>query len=251
MKDIMLRIGTFLFKYRNQAFPLIIIALFVAAPPSTAPWGNSAFEQLKDILALLIVLSGLILRASVIGYAYIRRGGLNKRVYADDLVTEGMFGVCRNPLYVGNMLIYVGLFVFHGNPVVIAIGCTLFAFIYQCIVSAEEAYLHDKFGAGYKAYCRDVPRWGLKLGAFNESTKGMAFNLKRVVAKDYSTVSAAFIALLATEFYRVAVGSITEQERAHAIMLGLLLGAVLALTGLVSAFKKRGVFEEVKTEGIQ
>lgn len=245
MKDIMLRIGTFLFKYRNQAFPLIIIALFVAAPPSTAPWGNPALEQAKDMLALLIVASGLILRASVIGYAYIRRGGLNKRVYADELVTEGMFGVCRNPLYVGNMLIYVGLFVFHGNPVVIAVGCTLFAFFYQCIVSAEEAFLHDKFGAAYKAYCRDVPRWGLKRGAFDESTRGMAFNLKRVVAKDYSTVSSTFIALLATEFYRVSVGSITEQEQARAIVLVLLLAGVLVLTGLLSAFKKRGVFKEI------
>lgn len=245
MKDIMLRIGTFLFKYRNQAFPLIIIALFIAAPPSTAPWGNPALEQAKDALALLIVVSGLILRASVIGYAYIRRGGLNKRVYADELVTEGMFGVCRNPLYVGNMLIYVGLFVFHGNPVVIVVGCTLFAFFYQCIVYAEEAFLPDKFGAAYKAYCRDVPRWTFKRGAFDESTRGMAFNLKRVVAKDYSTVSSTFIALLATEFYRVAVGSITEQEQARAIVLVLLLAAVLALTGLVSAFKKRGVFKEI------
>jgi protein-S-isoprenylcysteine O-methyltransferase Ste14 len=251
MKYFMLRIGTFFFKYRNQAFPLIILALFAAVPPSTAPWGNPALELPKEMVALLIVLSGLTLRASVIGYAYIRRGGLNKRVYADDLVTEGMFGVCRNPLYVGNMLIYVGLFVFHGNPFVIAVGCTLFAFIYQCIVYAEEAFLHDKFGAAYKAYCRDVPRWGLKLGAFGESTRGMAFNLKRVVAKDYSTMSSTFIALLATEFYRVAVGSITEQERAFAIVLGLLFGAVLALTGLVSGFKKRGVFEEIKTEGIQ
>jgi protein-S-isoprenylcysteine O-methyltransferase Ste14 len=250
MKVIMLRIGTFLFKYRNQAFPLIIIALFVAAPPSTAPWGNPALERPKDIAALLMVLSGLILRTTVIGYAYIRRGGLNKRVYADDLVTEGMFGVCRNPLYVGNMLIYVGLFVFHGNPFVVSAGSALFAFFYQCIVYAEEAFLRDKFGAAYLDYCKDVPRWGLKLSAFAESTKGMSFNLKRVVAKDYSTASSTLIALLATEFYRVAVGSITEQERAYAIMLALLLGAVLALTGLVSSLKKRGVFDELRTESI-
>ncbi|MBB3659819.1 protein-S-isoprenylcysteine O-methyltransferase Ste14 [Rhizobium sp. BK650] len=251
MKDIMLRSGTFLFKYRNQVFPLIIIALFIAVPPSTAPWGNPALEQAKDALALLIVVSGLILRATVIGYAYIRRGGLNKRVYADELVTEGMFGVCRNPLYVGNMLIYAGLFVFHGNPAVIAVGCTLFAFFYQCIVYAEEAFLHDKFGAPYEAYCRDVPRWTLKRSAFYESTTGMAFNLKRVVAKDYSTMSSTFIALLATEFYRVSIGSITEEEQTRAIALVLLLAAVLALTGLVSAFKKRGVFEEIPSESIQ
>ncbi len=247
MKDLMLKIGTFFFKYRNHAFPLIIVALFLAAPPTTAVWGNPGLEQAKDIAALLIVLSGLILRATVIGYAYIRRGGMNKRVYADDLVTEGMFGVCRNPLYVGNMLIYVGLFVFHGNPFVAAIGCALFAFIYQCIIYAEEDFLLDKFGVAYQAYCRDVPRWRLKLSAFSASTQGMSFNLKRVIGKDYSTASSTLIALLLTEFYRVAADSITEQEWSYAMVLTLFLGSVLALTALVSALKKRGVFNEMKT----
>ena len=105
MKNLMLSIGNFFFKYRNQAFPLIIVTLFVAAPPAATVLGSATLEQWKDAAALLIVFAGLILRATVIGYAYIKRGGLNKRVYAKDLVTEGMFGVCRNPLYVGNMLI--------------------------------------------------------------------------------------------------------------------------------------------------
>ena len=133
MKNLMLSIGNFFFKYRNQAFPLIIVALFVAAPPAATVLGSATLERWKDAAALLIVSAGLILRATVIGYAYIKRGGLNKRVYAKDLVTEGMFGVCRNPLYVGNMLIYSGLFLFHGNPVVVAVGCLLFGFIYQCL----------------------------------------------------------------------------------------------------------------------
>ncbi|MDQ0562543.1 protein-S-isoprenylcysteine O-methyltransferase Ste14 [Rhizobium mesoamericanum] len=245
MKILMLAFGTFFFKYRNQAFPLIILVLFVAVPPTTAILSSAALERWKDVLALAIVLAGLVLRATVIGYAYIKRGGLNKRVYARDLVTEGMFGVCRNPLYVGNMLIYVGLFLFHGNPVVVVVGSLLFGFIYQCIVYAEEEFLANKFGEAYSAYCRDVPRWGLKLSAFSASTEGMAFNVRRVIAKDYSTMSSTLIALLATEFYRVAADSISDQELSYAIVLVGLLVAVLALTGLVSSLKKKGVFDEL------
>ena len=245
MKILMLAFGTFFFKYRNQAFPLIIVALFIAAPPTTTVLGSAALEQTKDIIALLIVLAGLVLRATVIGYAYIKRGGLNKRVYANDLVTEGMFGVCRNPLYVGNMLIYAGLFLFHGNPVVVVIGSLLFGFIYQCIIYAEEEFLANKFGEAYSAYCRDVPRWGPKLSAFSASTEGMAFNMRRVIAKDYSTMSSTLIALLATEFYRVAADSITDQELSYAIVLAGLFVGVIALTGLVSSLKKMGVFDEL------
>lgn len=245
MKNLMLKIGTFFFKYRNQAFPLIIVALFALFTPTTAVFGSSAAEQWKDGLAILVVLSGLLLRATVIGYAYIQRGGRNKRVYAANLVTEGMFGVCRNPLYVGNMLIYAGLFLFHGNPVVVIVGCLLFGFVYQCIILAEEEFLSAKFGDAYGAYCRDVPRWGLKLSAFSTATEGMIFNLKRVVAKDYSTMSSTLIALLATEFYRVAADSITEQEVSYAILLAALFVGVIALTGLVSSLKKRGIFDEL------
>ncbi|MCS0463788.1 methyltransferase family protein, partial [Rhizobium favelukesii] len=245
MKNLMLTIGTFFFKYRNQAFPLIIVALFIAAPPTTTVLGSAALKQWTDIVALLIVLAGLLLRATVIGYAYIKRGGLNKRVYAKDLVTEGMFGVCRNPLYVGNMLVYSGLFLFHGDPVVVIVGCLLFGFIYQCIIYAEEEFLADKFGDAYSAYCRDVPRWGLKLSAFSASTEGMAFNAKRVIAKDYSTMSSTLIALLATEFYRIAADSISDQELSYAIVLLALFVVVIALTGLVSSLKKLGVFDKM------
>jgi protein-S-isoprenylcysteine O-methyltransferase Ste14 len=247
MKNLMLKIGTFFFKYRNQAFPLIIAALFVSVPPTTTVGGSVQLERWKDFFALLVVAAGLLLRATVVGYAYIKRGGLNKRVYARDLVTEGMFGVCRNPLYVGNMLIYSGLFLFHGNPVVVVTGCLLFGFIYQCIIYAEEEFLADKFGEAYSEYCRDVPRWGLKLTAFSASTQGMAFNFKRVIAKDYSTASSTLIALVATEFYRTAADSISEQEWSYAIVLLALFVSVIALTGLVSALKKRGVFDELTT----
>ncbi|RDJ03889.1 methyltransferase family protein [Rhizobium grahamii] len=247
MKTLMLKIGTFFFKYRNQAFPLIIAALFISTPPTTTVLGSEALEAWKNSLALLVILIGLLLRATVIGYAYIKRGGLNKRVYAKDLVTEGMFGVCRNPLYVGNMLVYSGLFLFHGSPMVVVVGCLLFAFIYQCIIYAEEEFLANKFGEGYSAYCRDVPRWGLKLSAFSSSTEGMAFNWKRVIAKDYSTMSSTLIAVLVTEFYRVAADSVADQDSSYAIVLAALLGIVVALTGLVSSLKKRGVFDKMTT----
>ena len=69
-----------------------------------------------DIAGVLIILSGLGLRAVVIGLAYIKRGGVNKMIHADTLVTNGLFAHCRNPLYAGNLLVVAGLLVIFNNP---------------------------------------------------------------------------------------------------------------------------------------
>ncbi|KQV24412.1 phospholipid methyltransferase [Rhizobium sp. Root1203] len=246
MKSTMIKIGNFFFRFRNQVFPLLIVALFLLATPPLQLMGSAATERAKDHLALLVIVSGLALRATVIGFAYIQRGGLNKRVYAKDLVTEGMFGVCRNPLYVGNMLVYIGIFLLHGDPLVAVSGIALFAFIYQCIVYAEETFLEAKFGDAYKAYCRDVPRWGLRLSRFAESTQGMTFNVRRVIAKDYSTVASTCIAVLATEIYRFAPMAEQVEYVRYLVVLGLLMACVGIATAAVSHLKKRGAFREPK-----
>ncbi len=244
MTPAMIAVGNFFFKYRNQAFPLIIVVLAFLAPPSTTWLGSNVGGQFREILAIAIVGFGLVLRATVIGYAYIQRGGLKKRVYAKDLVTEGTFGVCRNPLYVGNMLIYSGIFLFHGDPFVVAAGIGLFALIYQCIVLAEEDFLLEKFADAYRAYCRDVPRWGFRLQRLRRSTEGMRFNVRRVIAKDYSTISAALLALLAVEAYRVlTIGEIAQSSQ-HLLALAVLVLLVGIAAGTVRLMKRSGRLDE-------
>jgi protein-S-isoprenylcysteine O-methyltransferase Ste14 len=201
MKRFMVRIGNFFFRWRDKVFPLIVLTLFVLAVPPNTIFQSEKLEEWKDYIAIFIAFCGLAFRALVIGYAYIKRGGVNKKVYAENLVTEGMFGVCRNPLYVGNMLIYVGVFLMHGNPMVMVLGITLYAFIYQCIIYAEEAYLLNKFGEGYLAYCADVPRWIPKFSRLREAIRNMKFNARRVLIKDYSTAANTIVTLTLVEMY--------------------------------------------------
>ncbi|MGF6159376.1 protein-S-isoprenylcysteine O-methyltransferase Ste14 [Ensifer sp. KUDG1] len=240
----MIAIGNFLFRFRNQLFPAIIVVLFLLMPPPALVLDNPLLTLAKDAVAILVILAGLALRATVVGYKYIQRGGLKKKVYAKDLVTEGMFGVCRNPLYVGNMLLYSGVFLLHGNPLLIVIGIGLFAFMYQCIVYAEEAFLLRTFGDAYRAYCRDVPRWMLRLSNFSQSTEGMTFNIRRVVGKDYSTVSAAMIAVLATEMYKFATYESSSQNAGVLAVLGGAMALVGIATAVISYKKRRGAFRD-------
>lgn len=201
MNRLAIRIGNFFFRYRNIAFPIFIVALYALVAPPTEIFGSKRLELIADGLALAVSLLGLATRATVIGYAYIKRGGKGKRVYAADLVTEGLFGVSRNPLYLGNLLICVGMFLMHGNPYVFLFGTAVYVFVYVCIVEAEEAYLGEKFGPAYRAYAADVPRWIPKFSRFREATEGMEFNFRRVIQKDYSTIATTLIVLALTEAY--------------------------------------------------
>jgi len=93
----MIKIGNFFFQYRNWVFIPLYLALFIpSAEVLTTP-----YHAWVLVIGLTITISGQAIRGATIGLAYIKRGGLNKKVYAANLVTEGIFNHCRNPLYVG------------------------------------------------------------------------------------------------------------------------------------------------------
>lgn len=218
--------GDFLFKRRNAVFPIFLICLFLAFQPRTdLPW--------LPRLGIAITLSGQLLRGAVIGFAYIKRGGLNKKVYADTLVTSGFFAVCRNPLYVGNVLILGGLLLVHGHPVVLLIGSAFFLIGYQAIIATEENFLRNKFGSEYEQYCASVPRWWVRVERLPAALHGMAFDWRKVVYKDYSTVASWGTQALALFGYREYVA----QGRASPQWLYLMF-ALAAVTLLIRLVKK-------------
>ena len=100
----MIQIGNFFFKYRNFLFIILYLLLFIPSPPI---FGEKTFGQnyylYPIILGLLVTVTGQLIRGMTIGLAYIVRGGRDKKVYADQLVTEGIFTHVRNPLYVGTV----------------------------------------------------------------------------------------------------------------------------------------------------
>ncbi|MBI1275906.1 phospholipid methyltransferase [bacterium] len=238
LHSIMVRIGNSFFRHRNRSFPAIIFILYVLAVPVDTVFGSEMLEHIKDGFAILLALLGLMIRGTVIGFAYIKRGGLNKKVYAENLVTEGMFALCRNPLYVGNMLLYAGVFLMHGNLAVMLAGIGFFAFIYQCIIYAEEAYLLEKFGDAYRAYCKDVPRWWITFSRFGMATSDMEFNLGRVIEKDYPTITTTIAIIAMTEFYEeIGEASLAQHFGMEATLLAITVGIAL-WAGCVHWLKK-------------
>jgi protein-S-isoprenylcysteine O-methyltransferase Ste14 len=235
MTKTMVAIGNFLFRTRNWLFPLFILLTFIPFRPTDAVFGSHA---LKVALAIGVVALGLLTRASVVGFAYIKRGGLKKKVYADNLVTDGIFGVVRNPLYVGNVLIYIGLYIMHGHPVTMAIGIVAFLFAFQCIVFAEENFLRNKFGPGFDDYCRDVPRWWPRIGKLGGSIEGMSFNFQRTIFYEYTAVANAVMLLTATWAYD-AWNKPAADHGQILVRVAWVVGICVVAVGLIAGYKKR------------
>jgi protein-S-isoprenylcysteine O-methyltransferase Ste14 len=75
------------------------------------------------------------------------------------LVTYGIFGWMRNPLYVGNFLIWIGFVIISGVWWFLPVAVILFAIEYSLIVSYEEGVLESIFGREYLEYKKTTPRW--------------------------------------------------------------------------------------------
>jgi protein-S-isoprenylcysteine O-methyltransferase Ste14 len=178
--------GAFFFRYRNAVFPLVFVALVLAFRP-VLPAGREGLDPWMDLAGFAVALAGQALRVAVIGFAYVKRGGKHGRVWAARLVTGGFFAHSRNPLYLGNLLILLGLFIIHNSPWVYALGIGFFAFAYRSIVAAEEAYLRERFGEEYAEYCRRAPRWLPDFRGLRRSLEGFRFDWRHVVVKEYGT----------------------------------------------------------------
>ena len=185
----MVTIGNFFFKYRNWLFIIFYALLFVPYVPQLFTVNNAGehYYLYPIIIGLIVTISGQAIRGATIGLAYIIRGGKNKKVYAEDLVTTGIFAHCRNPLYVGNILMLAGVGILSNSLLYVVIMIPFFLFVYQAIVLAEENFLRNKFGEQFNNYCARVNRWIPSLKGMSTTFSSMHFNWKRYINKEHTT----------------------------------------------------------------
>ncbi len=75
------------------------------------------------------------------------------------LVTTGVYGITRNPMYVGMLLILIACVLWLGAPSAFVVVVTFFLSIDRFQISAEEPVLREKFGNTYQDYMARIPRW--------------------------------------------------------------------------------------------
>jgi len=188
-------IGRFAFRFRDYLVPIGIgLALALTRPEHL--FGSEVVNRWTDLLGFAIAAAGQTLRILVIGYAYIQRGGANKQLAAPKLVCEGFYAHSRNPMYVGNVLLIVGLAIIYNSFWIYLIGLPIVLAGILSIIRAEEDFLAGKFGEEYEQYCRRVNRFLPSLRGLRRTMSSMTFDWKRVLRKEYGTTFAWLSAAL-------------------------------------------------------
>lgn len=115
------------------------------------------------------------------------------------LIISGPFAHVRNPLYVGNILMYVGLGIMSMAlfPYLQITALLYFSFQYHFIVKEEEEYLIKTYGEQYKKYVKNVPRFFWKLFPYKDNkVEQPPFNLKAGIRSEKRTLQAFTIVTL-------------------------------------------------------
>ena len=240
----MIAIGNFLFTYRNGLFPIFYALLFFKSPPILPDY------RIAASIGILVALIGQLLRVVTIGLEYIRRGGLKRKVYADTLVQGGVFAHCRNPLYVGNYLILLGVGFAANSLLFMAVAVPFFTFAYWAIISAEENFLRNKFGEEFERYCESVNRLTPNFSGFKQTVAGMQFNWRRVIVKEYGS---AYIWMAAVPLAMLKNLWFSEQYEKNQPLAWCMWSAFMVVTlayALARYLKKSGLLTaELKAAG--
>ena len=75
------------------------------------------------------------------------------------LVRSGLFGWTRNPIYLADLVVLVGIFALRGQLALLLYAALFGVALHAWLVLREEPGLRIRFGAEWEAYAANVPRW--------------------------------------------------------------------------------------------
>ena len=144
------RTGGWLFRQRTW-LPLPLVAALLFIPPPADAAGS------LWIIGAVVVATGEAIRLWAVHHI-----GAISRTRSDrlgPLIASGPFARVRNPLYLGNILLWTGFALSARLVWVAPIIIVLLALEYHAIVRWEERLLAERIGEPYAEYVTAVPRW--------------------------------------------------------------------------------------------
>jgi protein-S-isoprenylcysteine O-methyltransferase Ste14 len=144
------RAGGWLFK-RRTIIPLPLALAVLLVP------GASSHQASVVVAGIVLVAIGEAIR--LWGVRHIGAISRTRSERLGPLVAAGPFALIRNPLYVGNIALWVGFALSAGVRWLAPLVAAILAFEYHAIVRWEERLLEERLGDHYRVYASQVPRW--------------------------------------------------------------------------------------------
>jgi len=140
--------------------PLICILLGFAVKHFVSPLPLFATKTNFQVSAGAALVAFAVVIVASCRRAFIERGTHpNPYTPTKAIVTNGVYGLSRNPIYVAFLLIVLSFVLFANSLWFIGSAILTFLLLQFGVVKREEEYLHEKFGAEYDEYCQRVRRW--------------------------------------------------------------------------------------------
>ena len=187
-------------------------------------FSNRSFTPIPLVFAILYLSSlsypyfiigiGLIVVGESIRIYGVRFAGVATRtreVGAPSLCTSGPYSRCRNPLYLGNMIIYCGVVLMAGGQFLWPLLFIVFVFFtlqYSMIISLEEETLVKLFGNEYKLYRESVPKLFPRISPWLGNDKRVPLTMIQTLKTEKRTLQNIIIIIIligAKNYYRFSL----------------------------------------------
>lgn len=239
-----LALGQKLFYLRSfTPVPVIALVAFLLYRTRGEPGpGGEMVDALLNVVGVAVALLGQALRFYTLGLVTDGTSGQGNQLEARTLNTRGPYAYVRNPLYVGNLGIVLGLLLIAHSPWVYAIGLGFFFGEYFFIIRAEENFLRGQFGPAYDEFLQKVPRWVPRLSPAYEGKLRSTLDVRRALKKEHNPFAAWASGAVALQLWEL-----WARGQLSAVNAGLLLGLealVLVTFALSKAFKRGWLFRE-------
>jgi protein-S-isoprenylcysteine O-methyltransferase Ste14 len=179
--------GGWLFKRRSSIpVPLALLLLFVPAG-----WSRWSLSPPQASIGIPVLLLGEAIR--LWGVHHI---GVISRTRSDrlgPLIDSGPFSLVRNPLYLGNILLWLGFTLAARLLWLVPVVLIVLVVEYHAIVRWEEQLLTARIGEPYRRYTRVVPRWLPRIAAPAQLSGAGAFSWRETFYSERGTLIAIVV----------------------------------------------------------
>lgn len=154
---------------------------------SSETWGLSCFG---------VSMLGQVVRAMTVGFTPKGTSGRNTDAgqVAETLNETGIYSVVRHPLYLGNFLMWLGLFMFIGVWWFVLICALGYLLYYERIMYAEEEFLRRSYPVRYEAWASRTPAFLPRLSGWVPSV--LDLSLRNVLKREYNGLFATVVSFV-------------------------------------------------------
>ena len=132
---------------------ITIIGVILTEKGILLDWSFGILKIPLLILGVASVVCGILLL-----YGAVFKARIDRKIKENTLVTDGVYGIVRNPIYSAYYLVCLGVVLIENNYILFLVP--ILGYVYMTIIlkNTEEKWLYTLYGEKYKEYCDKVNR---------------------------------------------------------------------------------------------